>query len=132
MENLQIEFPSLLENLRMVESFIDKAKEKFNISDDLYGNIMVSVTESVNNAIVHGNHNDEHKKVKLAMIQNQGKLVCTIEDEGSGFDYDSLPDPTAPENLHKVGGRGVFLMKSLSDEVTFLENGRKVQLGFNL
>ena len=46
-------------------------------------------------------------------------LRFTIQDEGTGFDYENVPDPTAPENIEKVGGRGIFLMKELSDEVSF-------------
>ena len=61
MNTIHIEFPSLSENIRVVESFIDNAKEKFNLNDDIYGNIMVAVTESVSNAITHGNKNDKDK-----------------------------------------------------------------------
>ncbi|MDX2188330.1 MAG: ATP-binding protein [Bacteroidota bacterium] len=132
MEALRIEFPSVMENIRMVESFIDNAKEKFQISDDVYGNIMVAVTESVNNAIVHGNHNDINKNVSLVLTMNNNVLKCLVEDEGNGFDYENLPDPTAPENLNKVGGRGVFLIKNLSDGVAFLDGGKKIEMTFNI
>jgi len=57
-------------------------------------------------------------------------LSFKIEDEGKGFDYHNLPDPTAPENLDKPGGRGIFLMKHLSDDVTFLHGGKIVQIDF--
>ena len=132
MEVLKIEFPSVMENIRLVESFIDNAKERFHISDDVYGNIMVAVTESVNNAIIHGNHNDISKTVWLSLMNENAKLKCTIEDEGTGFDFDNLPDPTAPENINKVGGRGVFLIKNLSDEVKFYDGGKKVEMTFAL
>jgi serine/threonine-protein kinase RsbW len=132
METLKIEFPSIMENIRLVESFIDNAKDKFNISDDAYGNIMVAVTESVNNAIIHGNHNDVNKTVWLSFFTEKEKLKCVIEDEGIGFDFENLPDPTAPENLNKVGGRGVFLIKNLSDEVKFFDGGKKVEMTFSI
>ena len=55
MDTIKIVIPSITENIRIIESFIDNAKEKFNLNDDIYGNIMIAVTESVNNAITHGN-----------------------------------------------------------------------------
>lgn len=130
MNSLKIQVPSLPENIRIVESFIDNVKDKYNISDDMYGNIMVAVTESVNNAIRHGNNSDKSKNVTLSVLVEDNLLRFQIEDEGPGFDHNSLPDPTAPENLDKLGGRGIFLMKHLSDEVKFENNGRRVELVF--
>ncbi len=130
MKNIRIEIPSLSENIRMIESFIDNCKEKFQLNEDIYGNIMIAVTEAVNNAIRHGNKNDSTKNVSLALTLEENLIKFKIEDEGRGFDYNSLPDPTAPENIEKPGGRGIFLMKHLSDEVEFKEGGRVVELCF--
>ena len=130
MKSIRIEIPSLTENIRMIESFIDNAKDKFHLNDDIYGNIMIAVTEAVNNAIKHGNRNNSSKNVALALSMEDGLIKFKIEDEGEGFAYHNLPDPTAPENIEKPGGRGIFLMKHLSDEVTFKESGRVVELSF--
>lgn len=130
MNNIRIEIPSLSENIRMIESFIDNAKEKFRLNDDIYGNIMIAVTEAVNNAIKHGNKSESGKNVTLALSLEEGLIKFIIEDEGNGFDFQNLPDPTSPENLEKPGGRGIFLMKHLSDEVDFSEHGRIVELSF--
>ncbi|MBR9998063.1 MAG: ATP-binding protein [Cyclobacteriaceae bacterium] len=130
MNSIKIHFPSLEENIRIVESFIDNAKEKFNLDDDIYGNIMVAVTESVNNAIRHGNLNDKKKNVYLSLSLNDNIIKFIIMDEGFGFDFHNLPDPTAPENIDKPSGRGIFLMRHLCDEVNFRENGRIVELCF--
>jgi len=130
MDSIKVHFPSLDENIRIVESFIDNAKEKFNLDDDIYGNIMVAVTESVNNAIRHGNKNDKKKNVYLSLSLNEDLIRFIIKDEGSGFDYHNLPDPTAPENIDKPSGRGIFLMKHLSDEVNFKQEGSEVELCF--
>lgn len=130
MDAIKIQIPSLTENIRIVESFIDNAKEKYSFDDDIYGNIMIAVTESVNNAIVHGNQSDKGKNVSLSLIFDSSSVKFTIEDEGPGFDYGSLPDPTAPENVEKPGGRGIFLMKNLCDEVNFHEDGKRVELSF--
>lgn len=130
MDSIKIQIPSLSENIRIVESFIDNAKERFNLDDDIYGNIMIAVTESVNNAIKHGNNNDKTKNVSLSLLLNENAIKFTIEDEGKGFNFSDLPDPTSPENIDKPGGRGIFLMKHLSDEVNFKNNGQIVELSF--
>jgi serine/threonine-protein kinase RsbW len=126
----KIQIPSLMDNIRIVESFIDNAKDTHNISDDIYGNIMIAVTESVNNAIKHGNKEDKRKKVNLAMEMSESRIKFLVEDEGEGFDFLHLIDPTAPENIENPGGRGIFLMKHLSDEVNFTKNGKSVELIF--
>lgn len=130
MDTIKIEIPSITENIRIIESFIDNAKERFNLDDDIYGNIMIAVTESVNNAIMHGNKNDRTKNVTLSLSLNNNIINFKIKDEGIGFDFQNLPDPTSPENLDKPSGRGVFLMKHLSDEVNFSNNGSLVELSF--
>jgi serine/threonine-protein kinase RsbW len=130
MKNIRIEIPSLSDNIRMIESFIDNAKEKFHLNEDIYGNIMIAVTEAVNNAIRHGNKGDSSKNVSLGLSLEDGLIKFRIEDEGHGFDFHHLPDPTAPENLEKPGGRGIFLMKHLADEVDFSEDGKVVELSF--
>ncbi len=130
MKSIRIEIPSLSENIRIIESFIDNAKEKFHLDEDIYGNIMIAVTEAVNNAIKHGNQNNSSKNVSLSLSLNEGLIKFTVQDQGSGFDFHKLPDPTSPENISKPGGRGIFLMKHLSDEVNFKENGKIVELSF--
>lgn len=130
MNSIRIQIPSLSENIRMIESFIDNAKERFHLDDDIYGNIMIAVTEAVNNAIKHGNHADVSKNVSLSLKLEDNLIKFYIEDQGEGFDYHHLPDPTSPENLEKPGGRGIFLMRHLSDEVQFRDGGRGVELSF--
>lgn len=130
MDTISIQIPSIIDNIRMIESFIDNAKERFHLDEDIYGNIMIAVTEAVNNAIKHGNSSKSSKNVYLSLILNENLLKFTIQDEGGGFNYNNLPDPTAPENLEKPGGRGIFLMKHLSDEVQFKEGGKVVELSF--
>ena len=132
MKSIKISIPSLIENIQVIESFIDNAKEDFEINDDMYGNIMISVTECISNAIIHGNQSNADKMVHLELQMKPGLLICSIEDEGRGFDFSNLPDPTEPENIEKLGGRGIFLMRNLSDDVKFEENGKKTILSFYL
>ncbi len=127
-----VKIPSIKENVSVVESFIENIGEKIKIQEAIYGNVLVSVTEAVNNAIVHGNKEDKNKKVRLGLKQNKKSVRFVVEDEGLGFDYNNLPDPTNPKNLEKVKGRGVFLIKSLSDKTTFKQGGRVVEMLFKL
>lgn len=130
MDAISIQIPSLTDNVRIIESFIDNAKDEFNLTDDIYGNIIVAVTESVNNAIRHGNRGDVKKNVHLTLQIKDGAIVFHVQDEGTGFNYHDLPDPTSPEHLEQPGGRGIFLMKHLCDEVTFHNQGCTVELVF--
>ena len=130
MKSIKISIPSLIENIKIIESFIDNAKEKFEINDDIYGNIMISVTECISNAIIHGNQNDKNKLVHLELQMDEGQLNFTIQDEGAGFDFNSLPDPTSPENIEKPGGRGIFLIRNLSDKIRFEDGGKTIVLSF--
>jgi len=127
-----VKIPSIKENVSVVESFIENVGEKIRIEEAIYGNVLVSVTEAVNNAIVHGNKEDKNKKVRLALKQNKKSVRFIVEDEGMGFDHNTLPDPTNPKNLEKVKGRGIFLIKSLSDKTTFKQGGRIVEMLFKL
>jgi serine/threonine-protein kinase RsbW len=125
-----IEIGSDLRNLTDVELLIDTVCEDLSLNEDHYGNILIAVTEAVNNAIIHGNNYNSEKRVKIHAEMKDEKVVFIVEDEGVGFDYTNLPDPTAPENLEKPDGRGIFLMKNLSDEVIFDHNGSKVSITF--
>ena len=127
-----VKIPSIKENVSVVESFIENVGEKIRIEEAIYGNVLVSVTEAVNNAIVHGNKEDKNKKVRLALKQNKKSVRFIVEDEGMGFGHNTLPDPTNPKNIEKVKGRGIFLIKSLSDKTTFKQGGRVVEMLFKL
>ncbi len=131
-EKYQLKFPSKPENISLVESFLDNTCDELGIGDELYGNILISVTEAVNNAIKHGNQNEQSKVVALHMDQSNNHITFIIKDQGSGFDYTNLPDPTAPENIEKPTGRGIFLMRQLADKVSFEDEGSTVKISFDL
>lgn len=121
-----------IQNVSIVEELIDNQSAVCELSDEIYGKLLLAVVEALNNAIVHGNKNSSEKKVTVHYQLNNEVIIYTISDEGDGFDPNSLPDPTAPENLEKDCGRGIFLMKNLADEVIFSDNGRTVCLKFSL
>jgi serine/threonine-protein kinase RsbW len=126
----RIEIASSLSNITEVESLIDKVCDDLGLNEDYYGNILIAVTEAVNNAIIHGNKNEESKQVVVEVDHEGTNLTFNVIDSGAGFDFENLPDPTAPENLEKPDGRGIFLMKNLSDDVNFDLNGSKVSITF--
>ena len=123
---------SKIENLRKVEKLVDDLSAELNISSDIYGNILIAALEAANNAILHGNKLDETKLVNILVTKDGEKLKIRVDDEGDGFDFMNIPDPTAPENIENVNGRGIFLMEKLSDGIEFTRNGASVELKFNL
>lgn len=125
-----LEIVSQPQSINIIEKVIDDLKNEYDIHEDSYGNILVAVTEAVNNAIMHGNGCDPSKQVTVSYEVDGDRISFTVSDQGKGFDYYNLPDPTAPENLEKPTGRGVFLMKHLADQVIFSENGKVVELYF--
>ncbi|MFC2111857.1 ATP-binding protein [Bacteroidota bacterium] len=127
-----INIPSRVENLREVERLVDEVSSECSMSSEVYGNVLIATMEAANNAILHGNKLDEKKDVRILFKWNTSKLELIVTDQGKGFNYKSVPDPTEPGNIEKVNGRGVFLMEKLSDDISFKENGRKVSLTFNL
>jgi len=128
----EIEIPSKIESISIVENLIDEVSIELSLVADLYGNVLIGVIEAVTNAIVHGNKLDESKVVKIFFNYNSPNLNIRISDEGNGFLFDDIPDPTKPDNVEKPDGRGVFLMKHLADEVTFDKGGSIVNLKFKI
>lgn len=125
--------PSQPDCIRKVEEFIDEIRSALEFREDVYGNVMVAITEAVNNSIHHGNSLDSQKTVTIRCeALNVFRLKVEVLDEGPGFDPDLLKDPTSEENLEKPGGRGVFLMRNLADEISFTDQGRRVQMIFNI
>ena len=129
--NETLKINSKPEQLRLVERLIDDVCQIYNVQEDAYGNILIAVTEAVNNAIYHGNKNNPDKFVNIGFQNSDRQLIFSVTDEGQGFDHLGLPDPTDPSNLDKPSGRGVFLMKNLADSIQFEQNGKTVKLAFN-
>lgn len=131
-ETRSVIFPSLKENVSLVERFIDEICQFYNIGDENYGNILVAVTEAVSNAIYHGNRLNPDKSVRFFYETKDNNLCFTVQDEGAGYNPEILPDPTDPENIETPNGRGVFLMRKLTDDIKFLDEGRRVELYFRI
>ena len=127
-----LEIASKIENISLIEKLIDEVSEELKISSDVYGKILIACIEGVNNAIVHGNKLDEKKKVHFDITFTADKIIVKISDQGKGFDFNNVPDPTKPENIENISGRGVFLMKKLADDISFINSGTTIELIFIL
>ncbi len=126
-----LSIPSDFKHVHHVEKLIDDVCCRLKVNEDYYGNVLIAVTEAVNNAIIHGNKSNPALNVDLFVGDKETDFCFSVKDKGSGFDYTSIDDPTAPENLEKINGRGIFLMRSLAEEVEFLDNGRNVNIYFS-
>lgn len=128
----KIKIESVIDNLRVVENIIDNITNEYGINQENYGKILIGTLEAVNNAIVHGNKSDNKKYVKIEMTMVKNNLYVVVEDEGKGFKPDEIPDPTRPENIELLNGRGIFLMSKLADEIKFNRKGNRVKLTFKI
>lgn len=126
----KIQIESRITNIRIVENEIDFATNEIGISPDNYGKILVSTLEAVNNAILHGNNSNPEKIVEILISYKNSELSITVKDEGMGFKPEKVPDPTIPENIESINGRGVFLMSHLADKIIFNKKGNAVKMIF--
>lgn len=127
-----IKIASDINNLVEVENLIESLLENGQINEAVYGNVIVALTEATLNAIKHGNKEDITKTVTVNCTITENDIQFIIEDQGPGFDFNNLPDPTDPENLEKVNGRGIFIISNLADKLEFENNGSKMTISFSL
>ncbi len=126
-----LNIPADIEAMAQVESLIDSVCAKLGVNEDFYGNVLIAVTEAVTNAIDHGSNKNKMLDVRV-LVGDESKEFCfNVKDEGRGFDFTNLEDPTSPDNILKENGRGIFLMRNLADEVVFEDGGTSVNIYFN-
>lgn len=125
-------FTSETRNLIQIEELVHRFLSEHQISSSLRDRIVITSLEAMSNSIKHGNGEGSAKSITFVLEKHVEKVVVIVEDEGDGFDYDHLPDPTTPENILNLSGRGVFLMRKLTDTVVFNERGNRVELYFNI
>jgi serine/threonine-protein kinase RsbW len=128
-----LQLPSRIESISVVENFIDELSVQYDFKDELYAKVLTCLSEAVNNAIVHGNRESSEKKVYLnPKVIGDKRLIFTITDEGEGFDFNKLLDPSEPENIENLTGRGVFLIQKLADQCVFNSKGNELELHFKI
>jgi serine/threonine-protein kinase RsbW len=127
-----LQLPSKEESITKLEELIESLSDTYSISEDTFANMMTCLNEALINAIKHGNKMDPDKIVIVNADVDNRKVIWTVTDEGPGFDYVHLADPTAPENVENLTGRGVFIMKHLADQCIFNSSGNEVELHFKI
>lgn len=128
--NFQLE--SNQDSFNTIEGDLRNLIKPFNLNQEKFGEILVSLTEAITNAVRHGNKFDASKHVAVEFVGDESRLYFRVSDEGNGFDYNAVPDPTSPENILTCGGRGVHIMKALADELNYSDSGRTVELEFDI
>ena len=126
----KISIGSIVGNLRVVENAIDETTATIGISQDNYGKILVCTMEAVNNAILHGNRSNPEKIVEVELSFENNSLQIKVTDEGTGFRPEKVPDPTTPENIEELNGRGIYLMSHLADLIEYSKKGNSVKMTF--
>ncbi|MDN3581916.1 ATP-binding protein [Mucilaginibacter flavus] len=131
-ELFTLQLPSTPESITQLEALIEEIADKYHVAEDTFANMMTCLNEAAINAIIHGNKSDISKKVIINADVDLKRIIWTVTDEGEGFDYDHLADPTAPENLENLTGRGVFIIKHLADQCIFNTKGNEIELHFKI
>jgi serine/threonine-protein kinase RsbW len=128
-EEFALELPSDLQVIDAAVSYLVERSRDFAYDGSrLHLNFRVGLTEAIANAILYGNQRRPEKRVRVEVSIDARRIELWVVDEGAGFDPGSVPDPTLPANLEQPGGRGVFLIRKLMDEVEYSERGNAVRL----
>jgi|WetSurMetagenome_2_1015567.scaffolds.fasta_scaffold11891_2 serine/threonine-protein kinase RsbW len=124
---MEISITSDTLNLEIVENFIREMFLKYNIDKGLFTKVLICVNEAVVNSIEHGNKFDKKKIVVIKSYYCHNYLYFKIIDEGEGFDYKEIIDPTSDDNIFKESGRGIYIIKNMSDAIVFRSTGNIVE-----
>lgn len=127
-ESIEFELPSAISLMHVVLEYLMKRVEKLGVVKAEQSNLFVALDEAFVNAIKHGNKYDAHKMVRIAAEVSRAEARFTIEDEGEGFDVNSIPDPLDPQNLFKASGRGVLFIYNIMDEVKYNDRGNRLTM----
>jgi serine/threonine-protein kinase RsbW len=116
-ETTELRLPSRIEAVNDAASAAAEFVQRSGLSEDAVFGVDMAVREAVTNAVLHGNRQDEAKVVEVAFKSLPRVIEITVRDQGTGFDPQSVPDPTAPQNILKTSGRGILFMRTFMDEV---------------
>ncbi len=128
----EISIHSSENEMYLVEQFIEQISDEYLLGDDYFGNLMVAVTEAVKNAIHHGNGGDPARKVHIHLETGKNGLWITVSDQGDGFDFDRYLEMDYLGNPDMAGKRGLYLIRSLADEIRFQDKGRMLRMLFRI
>ncbi|PWN07732.1 ATP-binding protein [Rhodohalobacter mucosus] len=126
-ESYRLTLKSTYEESERIPDFVNDLQSRSSLNEDETSTLMLLLSEAVTNAIEHGNQNDEDKNVDVSILIDKDAITSIVSDEGEGFDPSAVKDPLKEENLLDVGGRGIFLIRELSDTFEFEDEGRTVR-----
>lgn len=124
----EVSIQSDLAEARRIQNLIEEALQASSYSEHDIFSIKLALEEALVNAIKHGNQMDPDKRVVVSYQVTSERFDIRITDEGSGFNPDDVPDPTAPENLERPCGRGLLLIRGFMTEVIYHGCGNSVSM----
>ncbi len=127
-----ITLKSEISELKEVEKFLFRFFEREKLSQKYFNKVFLCISEAVINSIEHGNKNDCQKRVTIIIEYFKNSLYVEVHDQGEGFNYRSVENPTLVENIRKESGRGIYIMKSICNEMEFKNRGKCVKIKIDL
>ena len=118
---------SEISELKNVENFLNDIFKEYNLAHKYFNKLYLCITEAVLNAIKHGNKNDKNKNVAIEVDYINEEIEVLIEDEGEGFDINKVEDPTKGSNIKNESGRGIFIIRKMSNMLEYNEKGNRIQ-----
>lgn len=123
---------SNIKNINQARLFLEQVFVEFNLNQNYFNHVYLGLSEALTNSIIHGNKSNDSKNVFISIRFSGNELFVEIEDEGEGFPFENIYDPTCTENIRKERGRGIFLIRHFADEIIYKEGGRKVLIKYLL
>lgn len=117
----------LAEVMPLAELIAQKVFSLTGSTEEMF-KVKLALEEALNNAMRHGNKLSIGLSVTVKVKADKERIILDVHDQGKGFDFDGLKDPTHEENRELVSGRGVFLMRQMMDGVKFYDSGRGVRM----
>jgi serine/threonine-protein kinase RsbW len=113
--------------LKKVEAFLTNIFKEYNLEKKYFNKVYLCISEAVINSIKHGNKNDRSKNVSIEVSYDMPEINIMIEDEGNGFDLNEISDPTSEKNIKNESGRGIFIIRTLTNQIEYNEKGNRIQ-----
>ncbi|KAF0239032.1 MAG: anti-sigma regulatory [Prolixibacteraceae bacterium] len=118
--------------LKKVETFLTEIFREYNLEMKYFNRVYLCISEAVINSIKHGNKNDKNKSVSIEVSYEEPEIRIRVEDEGNGFDLNQITDPTSEKNLKNESGRGIFIIKTLTNQIEYNEKGNRIQFKYRM
>lgn len=131
-EQKSLRLRSVPESIHQLEGLIEEVCDDYNLNHNYLGCITVALTEAFTNALEHGNKNNPEKMIHIHFEKTSTGLSFNVKDEGDGFDFNAIPDVKDDGKEKVFPGRGIFLIKTLADDVNYVGKGNELGIGFKI